>query len=104
MTTHAQFSIGQVVKHKLFGYRGVIFDIDPVFLLSNEWYEQMAASKPPKDSPWYHVLVDNATHTTYVAQRNLLPDELQEEISNPLISEYFKTFENGRYLPNRQSS
>ena len=67
----AKFRIGQIVHHKLFDYTGVIFDIDPFFQSSDEWYEQVAQSRPPKNKPWYHVLVHTAEHTTYVAEQNL---------------------------------
>ena len=53
----ARFHVGQVVRHRKFGYRGVIFDLDATFGLTDEWYEQVARSRPPKDLPWYHVLV-----------------------------------------------
>ena len=78
-TRHASLSVGQVVQHKLFGYRGVIVDVDPTFESSDEWYEVVALSRPPKDRPWYHVLVHNATHRTYVAERNLEPDASEEQ-------------------------
>jgi heat shock protein HspQ len=61
-TGEARLQVGQVVRHRLFDYRGVIYDVDPVFSLSEEWYEQMARSRPPKDQPWYHVLVDDDSH------------------------------------------
>ena len=67
----AKFKIGQIVHHKLFDYSGVVFDIDPFFQSSDEWYEQVAQSRPPKNKPWYHVLVHTAEHTTYVAEQNL---------------------------------
>ena len=67
----ARFEMGQVVDHRLFGYRGVIYDVDPTFQQSEEWYETVAKSRPPKDRPWYHVLPDGAAHSTYVAERNL---------------------------------
>ena len=69
----ANFAIGQLITHRLFGYRGVIFDIDPHFCGSEAWYQQMAKSRPPRDKPWYRVLVDNSDHETYVAERNLAP-------------------------------
>jgi len=100
-TTEAAFSAGQLVHHKLFDYRGVVFDIDPVFLGSEAWYAQMARSRPPKDRPWYHVLVDGASHTTYVAERNLEPDPGTAPIEHPLLEHYFRGFENSRYLPRR---
>ena len=71
MAAQVKFSIGQLVHHRLFDYRGVIVDVDPFFLGSEEWYEHVAKSKPPKDQPWYHVLVHGGNGRTYVAQRNL---------------------------------
>lgn len=93
----AKFSVGQVIKHKLFQYRGVIFDVDPSFQGTEQWYEQMALSRPPKNQPWYRVLVHNAIHETYVAERNLLADHSGEAISHPLINSYFDTLEDGIY-------
>ena len=66
-----KFKIGQIVHHQKFGYRGVVFDIDLTFGLSDEWYEQVARSRPPKTKPWYRVLVHNSDHETYVAERHL---------------------------------
>ena len=96
--TSASFNVGQLVRHRKFGYRGVIFDIDPVFCESDEWYETMAQSRPPKDRPWYRVLVDGERYTTYVAERNLADDEDGTEIAHPLIGELFAGFAAGRYL------
>ncbi|MGH7930242.1 MAG: heat shock protein HspQ [Candidatus Binatia bacterium] len=93
----AAFSIGQIVHHKLFGYRGVIFDVDPQFLGTDEWYETVAGSRPPRNRPWYHVLVDGQPAQTYVAERNLEPDESREPVEHPLLDHYFKTLENGVY-------
>ncbi len=98
MSDQAEFYIGQVVNHRLFGYTGVIFDIDPVFSFSSEWYEETAKSRPPKDLPWYHVLVDNAIHTTYVAEQNLEKIVDPEQINHPLLGEYFSSFIDGRYI------
>jgi len=95
--TQAAFYIGQVVHHKLFGYRGVVYDADPVFLGSDEWYEQVAQSRPPKDQPWYHVLVDGHSAETYVAERNLEPDESAQPIEHPNLEAYFQSFEGGAY-------
>ena len=94
----AKFYIGQIVWHKLFDYRGVIIDVDFHFLGSEEWYEDVALSRPPKDQPWYHVLVDNATHQTYVAERNLTVSETIAPINHPLIDEVFDGMKNGYYL------
>ncbi len=94
----AKFAVGELVHHKLFDYRGVIIDIDPQFQLTEEWYQTMARSRPPKDQPWYHVLVHNAMHQTYVAERNLELDKSAEAILNPMLGEYFTRFSNGRYV------
>jgi len=102
MTGQAKFSIGQIIQHKLFGYRGVIFEIDPVFMLSEEWYQKVARSRPPKEEPWYHVMVDNAIHATYVAQQNLETARNLEPIDHPDIDELLGDYGNGRYHINRQ--
>lgn len=95
----ARFQIGQIVEHKLFNYRGVVFEVDPVFSLTDEWYEQVARSRPPRDKPWYHVLVDNGTHSTYVAERNLSETDDVSEIHHPAIGNFFSSYSNGRYNP-----
>lgn len=69
--------------HRLLKYRGVVSDVDPVFSLTDEWYEAMARSKPPIDEPWYHVLVDGMAHMTYVAQRKLRPDGTNRPVVHP---------------------
>jgi len=93
----AQFSVGELVHHRLFDYRGVIVDVDPKFQSSEEWYEAVAKSRPPKDKPWYHVLVHEAAHSTYVAERNLERDESLDPIRHPMLERFFSHFENGRY-------
>ena len=93
-----RFSVGQLVVHLRFGYRGVVFDVDEVFRGTDEWYQQVARSRPPRDRPWYHVIVDGATHTTYVADRHLDPDESGMPIQSPLVEQVFERFERGRYL------
>lgn len=93
----AQFSIGQVVVHKKFNYRGVIFDVDAEYNGTEKWYEQVAKSRPPKDKPWYHVLVDGQLMTTYVAEQNLERDVAPEPIAHPLTEDYFDGFEKGAY-------
>lgn len=95
--TAALFLPGQLVRHRLFEYRGVIVDVDAVFQLSDEWYDQMARSRPPKDLPWYHVLVHDSEQMTYVAQRNLSADPTAEPILHPMLDQFFTTFRNGRY-------
>ena len=95
--TKTKFSVGQLIHHRLFDYRGVIYDVDPVFQGSEEWYDKVALTRPPKNEPWYRVLVHNAFHETYVAERNLEADVLKEPVIHPLINEYFDDFKNGRY-------
>lgn len=94
----ARFGVGELVRHRLFGYRGVVVDVDPVFQLSEEWYEAVAKSRPPKDRPWYHVLVHDAVHATYVAERHLDSDPSGEAIRNPEVDGVFSRFERGRYV------
>ena len=103
MIQHARFRIGQIIHHRLFDYRGVIFEVDPEFSLTDEWYDQVARSRPPRDEPWYHVLVDGASHSTYVAEQNLDDSSDLAEIRNPAVSDYFSEFENGYYLPRQRS-
>ena len=100
----ALFLPGQLVHHRIFNYRGVIVDVDPDFQSSEEWYQSMARSKPPKDKPWYHVLVHGADHITYVAERNLEADESAKPVKHPALDHFFKTFENGHYLFHRRAN
>ena len=99
MTAKSRFSIGDLVHHKLFDYRGVVVGVDPRMMLSDEWYEAVARSRPPKGEPWYRVLVHDATHETYVAERNLEPDTDCGPVRHPLIETCFRGFGDGRYLP-----
>ena len=94
----AKFEIGQLIHHNMFDYRGVIIDVDPIFSGTEEWYEQVAKSKPPKDKPWYHVLVHGSLSVTYVAQRHLESDDMGEPIDHPWIEQFFDGFENGKYI------
>jgi len=102
MNTHktARFAVGMLVSHRLFDYRGVIYDVDAVFRGSEQWYATMARTKPPRDEPWYHVLVHNQTHETYVAERNLAHDESGADVHHPLVEHYFDAFDNGSYRRN----
>ncbi|MFQ5984489.1 MAG: heat shock protein HspQ [Alphaproteobacteria bacterium] len=101
MQAKAKLRVGQVIQHKLFDYRGVIVDVDPTFQRSEEWYEAMARTRPPKDKPWYHVLVHDAVHMTYVAERNLEPDETGEPVNHPALDEFFDAFRDGAYVCER---
>jgi heat shock protein HspQ len=95
--TVARFNIGQVVTHRRFGYLGVIFDVDPHFMLTEEWYRQVALSRPPRNQPWYHVLVDGQRHTTYVAERHLVYAADPGPIKHPMLEEYFVRFNGSSY-------
>ena len=100
MASVARFSPGELVRHNRFGYRGVIVDADPTFQGTDEWYDAVARSRPPKNKPWYHVLVHDAIHTTYVAERHLDADDSAEPIRHPLVKRFFARFESGRYRSN----
>ena len=102
MSHEAKFKIGQIIHHRLFNYTGVVFDIDPIFQGSEAWYEQVAQSRPPKNKPWYHVLVHTAEHSTYVAEQNLDLEENPKAIQHPLINTLFTKFDGSQYhLKNR---
>ena len=95
----ARFAIGEVVRHKLFDFRGVIFDVDPFFANSEEWYESIPeALRPSKDQPFYHLLAENAetNYVAYVSQQNLVTDDSDEPVDHPAIPAMFDR-EDGRY-------
>jgi len=98
----ARFGVGQVVQHLKFEYRGVVVDVDATFSLGDEWYEEVARSRPPKDRPWYHVLVSGSHQVTYVAERHLEADESGDPVRHPLLGDYFESFEDGRYVPSQR--
>ena len=84
----AKFHIGQVVKHRIFPFRGVIFDIDPTFSNTEEWWQSIPEHmRPAKDQPYYHLLAENdeTTYIAYVSQQNLLPDESGEPVHHPQV-------------------
>jgi heat shock protein HspQ len=96
----ARFGIGDVVRHKIFDFRGVIFDVDPVFANSEEWYEAIPeALRPSKDQPFYHLLAENAesTYVAYVSQQNLVQDDSEEPVEHPDIGTMFERLEGGGY-------
>ena len=96
----ARFGIGEVVRHRLLDFRGVIFDVDPEFANSEEWYESIPeAMRPAKDQPFYHLLAENAeqTYVAYVSQQNLVHDESEEPVDHPGIPAMFEAFDEGRY-------
>ncbi len=92
------FSVGDLIHHRLFDYRGVIVDVDRNYQGTEEWYEMVAKSRPPKNRPWYHVLVHESDHSTYVAQQNLEPDVSVEPIIHPMIKHLFSKLESGKYV------
>jgi len=96
--TEPRFQPGQTVQHQLFDYRGVIVRVDRTFKGTDEWYEAVARSRPPRDKPWYHVLVHGSTAETYVAERNLELDTSKDPIAHPLVDHYFSGYRNGVYL------
>ncbi|MDQ7080279.1 MAG: heat shock protein HspQ [Paracoccaceae bacterium] len=96
----AKYSIGQVVRHRKFSFRGVIFDIDPVFANSEEWWAAIPEeNRPSKEQPFYHLLAENENsyYVAYVSEQNLLPDESGEPVDHPDISAMFGGLNNGRY-------
>ena len=98
MSEHkANFQVGQIIHHKLFDYIGVVFDVDPIFQGTDEWYEHVARSRPPKDKPWYHVLVNETAHTTYVAEQNLESAEAPQRIVHPFVESLFSGFDGEQY-------
>ena len=96
----ARFGIGDVVRHRLLDFRGVIFDVDPEFANSDEWYEAIPeAIRPAKDQPFYHLLAENAesSYVAYVSQQNLVHDESDEPVDHPAIGTMFDSFDGERY-------
>jgi heat shock protein HspQ len=96
----ARFAIGEVVRHRIFDFRGVVFDVDPVFANSEEWYESIPeAIRPSRDQPFYHLLAENSetSYVAYVSQQNLVQDESDEPVEHPEIASMFDRLENGRY-------
>src|SRR4249920_3732135 len=96
----AKYQIGQVVKHRLFSFRGVVFDIDPTFSNTDEWYQAIPADvRPSKDQPFYHLFAENAEseYIAYVSEQNLLPDTSEEPLRHPQVSEVFDRDDLGGY-------
>ena len=100
----AKFKLGQVVRHRLHPFRGVVFDVDPEFANTDEWWLAIPAEKRPrKDQPYYHLLAENAetTYIAYVSEQNLLEDESGKPVRHPQVAELFGELRNGTYLPHR---
>ena len=101
-TRNAKFKIGQVVKHRVYPFRGVIFDIDPVFNNTEEWWQAIPVEiRPRKDQPFYHLFAENAEteYIAYVSEQNLLPDTSGAPIRHPDVAEVFEPDEDGGYRP-----
>ena len=98
----AKYQIGQVVRHRLYPFRGVVFDIDPVFDNTEEWYQSIPSeNRPRKDQPFYHLFAENeqTEYIAYVSEQNLLPDTSGEPVRHPQVNEVFVQDVNGRYRP-----
>ena len=98
----AKFGIGDVVRHKVFPFRGVIFDVDPEFANSEEWWNAIPAEvRPHKDQPFYHLLAENSEteYVAYVSEQNLERDQSHEPLRNPQIQQIFEMEQAGRYKP-----
>lgn len=105
-TRTAKFQIGQVVRHRIFSFRGVIFDIDPEFNNTEEWWLSIPEDvRPHKDQPFYHLLAENAEseYVAYVSEQNLLPDESGEPIRHSQVAEIFIKNKDGGYRPRNPS-
>ena len=101
----AKFTIGDVVRHRIFEFRGVIFDIDPVFANSEEWYDSIPPEvRPAKDQPFYHLFAENSenSYIAYVSQQNLLADNQHGPVDHPAVGGYFGEWSGARYEIKRE--
>ncbi len=97
----ARFQIGDIVRHRVYTFRGVIFDVDPEFANTEKWWQSIPEDvRPRKDQPFYHLLAENddTTYIAYVSEQNLLMDESGEPVSHPQVGDFFTGRENGRYI------
>ncbi len=93
------FRVGQLVRHVRYGYRGVIVEVNESFGGTEEWY-QSNQTQPPKDQPWYHVLVDGMMHSTYAAESSLAADDTGQPVNHPLVKLFFSSFSPEGYIRN----
>lgn len=96
----ARFQIGQVVRHRFYPFRGVVFDVDPVFDNTEDWWLSIPEEiRPTKDQPYYHLLAENdeTEYVAYVSEQNLLADDTGEPVRHPQVSEFFADYANGQY-------
>jgi heat shock protein HspQ len=97
----AKFQIGQVVRHRFFPFRGVIFDVDPTFSNTEEWWQAIPeAIRPRKDQPFYHLLAENeeTAYVAYVSEQNLVVDDSGVAVRHPQVEELFDRIEDGHYV------
>lgn len=107
ISREAKFRIGQLVRHRFYPFRGVIFDVDPTFNNTEEWWESIPEHvRPIKDQPFYHLLAENAEseYLAYVSEQNLVPDESGEPVRHPQVKEFFGDLRDGCYLMRRENS
>jgi len=104
----AKYTIGAQVKHRVYGFRGVIFDVDPEFANTDEWWESIPENvRPRKDQPFYHLFAETpekSPYIAYVSEQNLVPDEDDEPISHPDIYDYFEDMQDGIYVPRQKAN
>jgi heat shock protein HspQ len=101
----ATFGIGDVVRHRLFPFRGVIFDVDPQFANTEEWWQSIPETvRPRKDQPFYHLLAENdeSSYVAYVSQQNLIREDEAEPVQHPGVAAIFGDFQGGRYILRNQ--
>ena len=104
---HAKFRIGQVVKHRIFPFRGVIFDVDPVYANTEEWWNAIPEHvRPQKDQPFYHLLAENddTEYVAYVSEQNLLADDSDKPVRHPQLADFFDGHIDGVYRPKERVS
>lgn len=100
MRNVARYSIGDVLRHRMFDFRGVVFDVDPVFANSDDWYESIPENlRPKKDQPFYHLLAENdeSSYVAYVSQQNLVFDGDSGPVDHPNVAEIFEEFTGSKY-------
>ena len=98
--SQARFGVGEVVRHRMFPFRGVVFDVDPEFANTEEWWQSIPEDiRPTKDQPFYHLLAENEdnSYVAYVSEQNLLPDDSGEPVGHPQASLIFESFHEGQY-------
>lgn len=101
LSANAKFRIGEVVRHRFHPFRGVIFDVDPTFANTEEWWESIPEEvRPRKDQPYYHLFAENETcyYVAYVSEQNLLPDDTGQPIEHPEITNFFTAHDGRRYV------